>query len=171
MTGSRSVRERAASVRLVAVDVDGTLTDGGMYYSADGEALKRFDTRDAMGLGLVRSAGVEVAIVTSEDSKIVAARAAKLGICHVFLGVKDKVECLARLLSELGFEWADLAFIGDDVNDHPVLAKAGLSACPADAPGSTPALVHYVCANPGGRGAVRELCELILSARTAEMGE
>ena len=164
-TNESAVRAAAERVRLLCVDVDGTLTDGGMYYSADGEAMKRFDTRDAMGMSLVRDQGIVVAILTSEESDIVAARARKLQIDDVFFGVKDKVSCMAELIERRGLRWGDVAFVGDDVNDHAVLAKVGLSACPRDAPGDTCRKVMYVCRAPGGHGAVREVCELILSAR------
>ncbi len=164
-TASAAELEAASRrVKLICVDVDGTLTDGGMYYSAQGEELKRFDTRDAMGLLLLRKAGIAVAICTSENSPIVAARARKLQIEDCLLGIKDKVAAIGALLAQHGLDWPQLAYVGDDVNDQAVLAKAGLSACPADAPGKTPAQVMYVCNRLGGHGAVREVCELILAA-------
>jgi len=151
-----------SALKLFATDVDGTLTDGGMYYTPDGELMKRFDTRDAFGMNLLRKAGFELAIVTAEDSPIVAARARKLKIDRVFLGVSDKIELLAGVLGELGLDWNNLAYAGDDLNDLPVIEKAGFSACPSDAARQTRAAAKYVCRNPGGRGAVREMCELIL---------
>jgi YrbI family 3-deoxy-D-manno-octulosonate 8-phosphate phosphatase len=152
---------------LFATDVDGTLTDGGMYYTPDGELMKRFDTRDAFGMNLLRKAGFELAIVTAENSPIVTARAKKLRIERVFLGVQGKVKLLTGVLAELGLDWKNLAYVGDDLNDLPVIEKAGFSACPSDAARQIRNSAHYVCNNPGGRGAVREMCELILDNLTA----
>jgi len=159
------VRQIAGRIRLMVVDVDGTLTDGGMYYSAEGEKLKKFDTRDAMGLSLLRKQGIAVAMVTSEDTPIVTARAAKMRVKDVFVGVRDKGPVVESLLAKAGAGWEELAYVGDDVNDHAVLSRAGLSACPLDAPARTRRMVKYVCRRPGGCGAVREVCELILAAR------
>jgi N-acylneuraminate cytidylyltransferase len=161
----RPMEEAISRVKLVCVDVDGTLTDGGMYYSADGEQLKRFDTRDAKGLAMLREAGLDVAIVTSEDTPIVTARARKIGVGHVLLGVSDKMAEVSGLLEQLGLQWDQLAFIGDDVNDRAVMERAGFSACPSDAPLAGSGVARYTCIRPGGHGAVREVCGLLLDGR------
>jgi N-acylneuraminate cytidylyltransferase len=161
---SEALARAAAATRVFCVDVDGTLTDGGMYYTDAGEAMKRFNTRDAMGMGRLRERGIQLAIVTSEDSPIVLARARKLNIPHVFVGVKDKVGVLEGLLKDLGFTWEQLAYVGDDLNDLPVIRKAGFSACPADAAPEVARSATYVCKARGGHGAVREVCNLILAA-------
>ena len=161
---SRYLHSALKKIKLLAVDVDGTLTDAGMYWSAEGDQLKKFNTRDAKGLELVRKAGIEVAILTSEDSPIVSARARKLGIQHCFVGVGDKQECLAKLLRELDFDLAETAYIGDDINDLACIKAAGFSASPADAVAAVTATVHYVSRYSGGEGAVREVCELICAA-------
>ena len=148
--------------RVFATDVDGTLTDGGMYYSEAGEVLKRFDTRDAAGMQLLRERGITLAVITSEDSPIVTARARKLGIAHVYVGVKDKYPLCTRLLEELQVPWEKFAYIGDDLGDLQVLAAAGFSACPADACPEVRDTADYVCSRSGGHGAVREFCERIL---------
>lgn len=148
--------------RVFATDVDGTLTDGGMYYSEAGEVLKRFDTRDAAGMHLLREEGITLVVVTSEDSPIVTARARKLGIAHVYVGVKDKYPKCRQLLEELQVPWEEFAYIGDDLGDLQVLAAAGFSACPADACAEVFGTVDYVCRRSGGHGAVREFCEHIL---------
>ena len=127
---SRYLHSALKKIKLLAVDVDGTLTHAGMYWSAEGDQLKKFNTRDAKGLELVRKAGIEVAILTSEDSPIVSARARKLGIQHCFVGVGDKQECLAKLLRELDFDLAETAYIGDDINDLACIKAAGFSASP-----------------------------------------
>jgi YrbI family 3-deoxy-D-manno-octulosonate 8-phosphate phosphatase len=156
---------RAAAVRALAVDVDGTLTDGGIYYSEAGEVLKRFDTRDAFGMNQLRQCGLRLAIITAEDSPIVLARARKLRIEDVYVGVTDKLEVMGRLLEKWGLAWNEIAFVGDDLNDLPVLERAGFAACPADAAPEVVRQVHYVCHRAGGHGAVREVCHFILDAR------
>jgi 3-deoxy-D-manno-octulosonate 8-phosphate phosphatase (KDO 8-P phosphatase) len=151
-------------IRLFVTDVDGTLTDGGMYYSSSGEMMKKFHTRDAAGMARLRQCGIELAIVTTEDSDIVLARANKMKVAHVYLGAEDKERVVADLLAKLGLTWDQLAFVGDDLNDLEVIHKAGFSACPADAVPAVRQIAGYVCSNPGGAGAVREVCDLILTA-------
>ncbi len=161
----RAIAARARRVELLVLDVDGVLTDGGLYYGADGELLKRFDVKDGHGLVLCRISGLPTAILTARSSRIVEVRAKELGIRHVLQGERDKEAGLERLLAEAGVSADRVAYIGDDVNDLPVLRRTGLSACPADAVPEVRAAVDHVCAAPGGRGAVRELCELVLRAK------
>jgi 3-deoxy-D-manno-octulosonate 8-phosphate phosphatase (KDO 8-P phosphatase) len=159
------LRARAASIRLVVSDVDGVLTDAGVYYSAEGEALKRFSMRDGMGVELLGRAGIRTALLTREQSPIVAARAKKLQIETLWSAQLDKREALPRLVQELGVPAQAVAYIGDDVNDLGALgwvAEAGLAVCPADAVPKVLAAVHFVTAARGGHGAFRELCDLIL---------
>jgi YrbI family 3-deoxy-D-manno-octulosonate 8-phosphate phosphatase len=163
----QSLHETLAKIKLLVVDVDGTLTDAGMYWSAEGDQLKKFNTRDAKGLELVRNVGVAVAIITSENSPIVTARARKLGIQHCFVGVGNKQKCLEALLSELKVGLADVAYIGDDINDLDCMKISGFSACPADAVEAVTATAQYISKYAGGMGAVREICELICAARAA----
>lgn len=153
-------------IRLLAVDVDGTLTDGAMYYDKDGEVLKRFHTRDGHGLATLRKAGIDIAFISGEDSPIAAARARKLGVTRVHGGVKDKLPVLKRLVAELGLAQAETAYMGDDVNDLECLNWAGVSACPADAVGAVRRSTGIVCRLPGGHGAVREFCDLIVAAKS-----
>jgi len=157
--------ETARKVKMFCADVDGTLTDGGMYYSEDGEAMKRFNTRDAFGMRLLRDQGVAVGMITAEDSDIVRSRARKLKIDEVHLGIQDKEPFVEQLLAERGISWEEFAYIGDDMNDLEVIRRAGLSACPHDATSEIRMAARYVCLQHGGQGAVRELCDLILSAR------
>ncbi len=159
------LRARAASIRLVVSDVDGVLTDAGVYYSAEGEALKRFSMRDGMGVELLGRAGIRTALLTREQSPIVAARARKLQIDTLWSGELDKRQALPRLVQELSVPAQAVAYIGDDVNDLGALgwvAEAGLAVCPADAVPKVLAAVHFVTAARGGHGAFRELCDLIL---------
>lgn len=164
---SPRIREKAVPVKLVITDVDGVLTDGGVYYSENGEQLKRFSIRDGMGVERLRDiAGVETGIMTGELSGSVRKRAEKLGITELHLGVKRKAEALERLLTEKGLTPEQIAFIGDDVNDVGALRMAGFSACPADAMPDIAAIADYVCRQDGGRGAFREFAELIIAAQS-----
>lgn len=156
---------RAAATRLLVTDVDGVLTDGGVYYSARGEELKRFSIRDGMGVERLRDAGVETAIITGERSESVARRAEKLGITRLVLGARDKRRALAELIETTGLATVELAYIGDDVNDLPALeivARAGLTSAPADAMPEVRAVAHHPCAARGGHGAFRDFAEWIL---------
>lgn len=160
-----NVADRARGIRLLVMDVDGTLTDGAMYYSANGEELKRFSTRDGMGITLLRRGAIEAAIITSENSSIVTRRAEKLAIQHVILGCHDKTSALRELSERLSIPLDCIAYIGDDVNDAPVMTIVGLSACPADAVEAVKKGSHIVLESIGGNGAVREFCERILVAQ------
>ena len=148
-------------IRMIVVDVDGTFTDGGMYYDAKGEALKKFNTRDAKGLLLLQEAGVRICIVTAEDSKVVHARMRKLGFEDYFPGVKDKPAWLAEACERWQVTLEQTAYIGDDVNDLACLRVVGFSACPADAVPEVRDAVKYICTAEGGDGAVREFSDLI----------
>lgn len=158
--------ERARRVQLLCVDVDGTLTDAGMYYGPDGEVMKKFNTRDGMGLARVREVGVAVAIISGEDSAIVHARATKLQIDDVYRGAADKRVAIDDLRQRHGLAYEEIAFVGDDLNDLPALECVGLACAVADAVGPVRRIAHLVTSRAGGNGAVRELCELLVAART-----
>jgi 3-deoxy-D-manno-octulosonate 8-phosphate phosphatase (KDO 8-P phosphatase) len=160
-----TVKDRAQRIRLLVMDVDGVLTDGGLYYGPDGEVMKRFDVKDGHGLVMLRHLGIPSAILTARSSRIVETRMRELGVLHIVQGARDKEEGLERILTAAGAALEQVAYIGDDINDLPVLTKVGLSACPADARQEVREAVHYVCRTPGGRGAVRELIEVILHAQ------
>lgn len=162
-----AVLERARRIRLLVLDVDGVLTDGRLYLSASGEELKVFHVRDGSGLVALQRAGVTVAIVSGRDSPAVTRRAAELGIRHVRQGVADKGAELDRLLGELGVAPEELACVGDDTPDAPMLRRAGLAIGVADAHPALLASAHWVTRAKGGRGAVREVCDLLLSARAS----
>ena len=162
-----AVLERARRIRLLVLDVDGVLTDGRLYLSASGEELKVFHVRDGSGLVALQRAGVTVAIVSGRDSPAVTRRAAELGIRHVHQGVADKGAELDRLLAELGVAPEELACVGDDTPDAPMLRRAGLAIGVADAHPALLASAHWVTRAKGGRGAVREVCDLLLSARAS----
>jgi 3-deoxy-D-manno-octulosonate 8-phosphate phosphatase (KDO 8-P phosphatase) len=159
------VRARACKIRLVAMDVDGVLTDAGMYYTEAGDELKKFNTRDGMGVALVREAGLATAILTRESTKLVERRGAKMRIDHVFIGVTDKLTCMRGLLEQLGLTLDQVAYIGDDVNDYELLCHVGLAAAVRDASRLPKSVAHIITDAKGGEGAVRELCEIILEAQ------
>lgn len=159
------VTERAAKVQLLIMDVDGVLTDGRLIYGPSGEALKTFDVKDGHGLVLMRIAGVETAILSARQSEIVRARAGELAIRRVIQGQRDKLKAYERLLADTGRKDEEVAYVADDVNDLEVLARVGLACAPADAVEEVRRQAHLVTRAPGGRGAVREVCEVILKAR------
>jgi len=160
-----TVSDRARRVRLLCVDVDGVLTDAGMYYGPDGEVLKKFNTRDGMGLARVREVGVAVAIISGEDSAIVHARAAKLKIDDVYCDAANKRAAVDALCDKHDLALDQVAFIGDDLNDLSALESVGLACAVADAAEPVQAVAHYVTRRRGGDGAVREVCELLISAK------
>lgn len=157
--------EIARRLRLVVFDVDGVLTDGLLTYGPSGEALKTFHTRDGHGLVLLRLAGLEPAILSARDSEIVRTRMRELGVRLVLQGQRDKAKGIELLSDRAGCGLDETAFMGDDVNDLPALTRVGLSACPADAHAEVLARTDLVTRNPGGRGAARELCDLVLQAK------
>lgn len=149
-------------IKLIVFDVDGTMTDGGMYYNADGDIIKKFQVKDGMGIVLLKKAEFKIALMTSENSPIVAARAEKLGVDSAILGCHDKTEAIKILADEMNLELHEIAFMGDDVNDYHAMDLVGFSACPADAVDAIKRISDYVCQANGGAGAVREFAELIL---------
>ena len=152
----------AGPVRLVVLDADGVLTDGRIAYLGDGAQLVSFDVKDGQGIVALREAGVEVAILSARDSPALRHRAAELGIGHVLVSVSDKASELAALADRLGIALAEACYVGDDVADLAPMALCGLSAAPADAVEPVRQAAVIVLAHPGGRGAVRELADLLL---------
>ena len=159
------VLARARAVRLLILDVDGVLTDGSLYFTAQGEEMKRFDVRDGHGLRMLADAGVPVAIVSGRRSDAVARRAEGLGIDEVIQGIDDKLGACRELAQRHGIVLDQCAAMGDDLPDLPVLRRVIFSASVPGAPAVVRAAAHYVTEREGGRGAVRELCEFILSAQ------
>ena len=156
-------REKAARVTLLLLDVDGVLTDGRLYYGPEGEVLKVFDVRDGHGIVMLRD-HLDVGILSGRSVGPMRARVEDLRFKHLLFGQKEKLPAYQELIQRLGLDDAEVAFMGDDVNDVPVLRRVGLAACPADACPEARAAVHLVSPFPGGHGAVRQLCELILRA-------
>ena len=161
------MRERLAAVRLLALDVDGVLTDGRIWILADGGEGKAFHIHDGHGLKRLMQAGVRVALISGRDSAATAHRARELGIDAVHLGVSDKAECLRRVAAEAGVELGECAYMGDDEPDLPALAAAGIALAPANAVAAVRAVADWCAQSAGGHGAVREVCELLLAAHEA----
>lgn len=149
-------------IKLVILDVDGTMTDGGMYYSPEGDVIKKFQVKDGMGIVLLKKAGFKVAIMTSEDSPIVAIRAKKLAVDATILGCHNKTDAVKLLAEEMQLEMQEIAFMGDDVNDYHAMKLVGFSTCPSDAVDAIKQISDFVCQAKGGNGAVREFAELLL---------
>jgi 3-deoxy-D-manno-octulosonate 8-phosphate phosphatase (KDO 8-P phosphatase) len=162
---SASKRLRWSAIRALVTDVDGVLTDGGLYYTEQGDEVKRFDVRDGQGLVSLREAGVLTAIVTRRQSAIVARRARELGIAEVHQNVTDKGAAIAELLAHHALTASSVCYVGDDVGDLPALRAVGLPVAVADAVAEVRRAAAYVTRARPGHGAIREICDLILAAR------
>jgi 3-deoxy-D-manno-octulosonate 8-phosphate phosphatase (KDO 8-P phosphatase) len=157
--------QRAKPIRLLFLDVDGVLTDGTIYYSSQGEALKPFNTLDGQGIRYLRDVGIEVGIISGRGSESLRARAQDLGIKELHMSVQDKRQKAQEILTRLGFEWSQVAVMGDDWPDLPLLNRAGLSCAPSNAHPELRIRVHCVTSKTGGHGAVREVCDFILKSQ------
>ena len=160
---------RAVRLALVVTDNDGVLTDGTVYVAATGEHMKAYSVRDGMGVERLRERGIATGVLTREPPDLIAPRAGKLALGHLWTGVRDKHAQLGRILDDTGVGLDQLAYIGDDVNDLGILeaiGEVGLTAAPADAMPEVRDAVHYICSAPGGRGAFREVAEWLLRLRT-----
>jgi 3-deoxy-D-manno-octulosonate 8-phosphate phosphatase (KDO 8-P phosphatase) len=157
--------ERAQRVRLMLFDVDGVLTDGTLYMGEGGEIMKAFNALDGHGIKMLAESGVEVGLLSSRQSRIVALRAAELGIALVRQGAADKAAEFATILAERQIDAAQAGFMGDDVLDLPVLTRCGFAASVPAAPEAVRSRAHFLPESPGGRGAVREVCEFIMRAQ------
>jgi 3-deoxy-D-manno-octulosonate 8-phosphate phosphatase (KDO 8-P phosphatase) len=162
--GSQELSAKAAAVKLLVFDVDGVLTDGGLYYGPDGEAFKRFDVKDGHALVMARLLGLPAAVLTARTSRIVEVRGRELGLVAVEQGHKDKATGLRQLCERVGVVPELCAYMGDDINDLAPMEMVGLPACPADAVLEVRQNAIFVSQAPGGRGAARELVEICLKA-------
>lgn len=157
--------DAAARVRVLVLDVDGVLTDGRLYYGTRGEALKVFHVRDGLGLKLLAAAGVTVAVISGRRSGMTGRRCRELGVRHLLQGVEDKLAAFQRLRGRLGVSAGACACVGDDVPDVPLMREVGLSFAVADAHPQARNAAHVITRLPGGKGAVREVCDYLLEAR------
>lgn len=159
------IREKAARIRLVIFDVDGVLTDGRLFFDEQGYEYKSFHSRDGLGINLLRQTGVEVAVISGRASQTVAQRMKNLGIVHVFQGQQDKLAAFQALCRDLHLTPEQVAHVGDDLLDLPIMRRVGLSIAVADAHHSILPYAHWRTSNPGGAGAAREVCDLIMEAQ------
>ena len=159
------MRSRPQAIRLLVLDVDGVLTDGRLYYGADGEKLKVFDVQDGYGIKALRAAGIEVAVITGRRSAALRHRCRELGLKHVLQGVEDKRSAFERLIGRLGVSAESCAAIGDDAPDVPLMRAVGLAYAVRNAHSVARRVAHRITRLAGGRGAVREVCDELLRAR------
>lgn len=162
---NEELKGRAGGIRLAVFDVDGVMTDGSLFLDDEGREYKAFNSLDGHGLKMLRRSGVELAIITGRTSQLVIKRAANLGIPHLYQGVEDKLEAWREVTAKLGLAAHESAFMGDDVIDLPPMIRCGLALTVPAAPPLVKARAHYVTQAGGGRGAVREVCELIMAAQ------
>jgi len=160
-----ALKERAANIRMLILDVDGVLTDGKLYFDHNGNESKAFNTRDGMGMKALQRVGIEVAVITGRKSEAVALRMAQLGIKHVYQGREDKLNAFLELLKITGLDAQQICFAGDDWIDLPILMRVGLAVSVADAEERVKQQSHWITPSNGGDGAAREICNLILAAQ------
>lgn len=162
---------RAAKIKLVLFDVDGVLTDGSLFLGDDGQEYKAFNSRDGHGLKMLQHTGITVGIITGRTSKVVEYRAANLGIKHVFQGYAEKLPPYENLIKRLDVQPEAVAFVGDDVVDLPIMRKVGLAVAVQDAHYLVKDHAHWITPNNGGRGAARDLCEMLMHAQGTFVAE
>ena len=168
---SEKLLARAKAVKLLLFDVDGVLTDGSLFLDNHGEEYKAFNSRDGHGLKMLQRNGVEVGIITGRESQIVAHRTKELGIRHVRQGCADKLPVYEQMIAELKLKPEQVGFVGDDVVDLPILLRVGLAVCPQDGHFLVKRHAHWVTPNRGGRGAGRDVCELLMLAQDSFSSE
>ena len=161
----QDITQKAAAVRLVVFDVDGVLTDGGLFIGDDGQEYKAFNSKDGHGMTMLQHTGVQIAIITGRTSEVVKIRMAGLGVQHLYQGRREKLPAYDELKAVTGFTDNEIAYVGDDVVDLPVMRRVGLAIAVQDAHDLTKQHAHWITPSNGGRGAAREVCELIMNAQ------
>jgi 3-deoxy-D-manno-octulosonate 8-phosphate phosphatase (KDO 8-P phosphatase) len=167
LTSQHDIMQRARHIRLLALDVDGVLTDGQLYFSNSGEEMKSFSTLDGQGIKLLQDSGVAVALITARSSQLVSNRAANLGIRHVVQGSHDKLKALQELQATLGISMDETAYVGDDLPDLACILRVGLGITVPNGHASIKDRAFCITSTPGGRGAVREVCDWIMQAQNS----
>ena len=162
---SNKIKEKASNVHLVVFDVDGVLTDGSLLYGENGEQLKRFNVKDGVGIKLLQCFDIAVAVISAKQSAALACRLNDLGIIHQYMGCKDKLVALDGLLAQLGLDYGQVAFCGDDVIDLKVMKHVGLAIAPADAYKMVQDYAHVCTQALGGKGVAREVADMILASK------
>jgi 3-deoxy-D-manno-octulosonate 8-phosphate phosphatase (KDO 8-P phosphatase) len=161
------MKERLEKIRILLMDVDGVLTDGRIVIDSNGVESKFFNVKDGHGIKMIQRAGIEVGIISGRESRVVEKRASELGIPHVYQKAFDKILPYREILSKTGFDDCNVAYIGDDIIDVPLLRRVGFAAAPADAVSDVFPHVHFVSGKNGGCGVVREICDLLLKSQSA----
>jgi len=161
----QDILEKAARIRLVIFDVDGVLTDGSLFYGDDGQEYKAFHSKDGHGMKMLQSTGVQIGIITARTSRVVEVRMASLGIAHVYQGQLEKLPAYEELKCDTGMSDEQIAYVGDDVVDLPILTRVGLAVAVADSHPLVLRHAHWQTPAPGGRGAARQVCELLMEAQ------
>jgi 3-deoxy-D-manno-octulosonate 8-phosphate phosphatase (KDO 8-P phosphatase) len=161
----QDILEKASKIKLVIFDVDGVLTDSSLFIGDDGQEYKAFNSKDGHGIRMLQDGGVDIAIITGRTSNVVAHRAKDLSIKYVYQGKREKLPAYEELLAETGFNPEEIAYVGDDVIDLPVMTKVGLAICVQDAHPFVKKHSHWITERNGGRGAGRDVCEMILEAK------
>ncbi len=159
------MNEKAKVVRLMIFDVDGVMTDGSLHYSDSGEEIKVFNSRDGHGIKMLKASGVKLAIITGRTSRALAQRANQFNVDYLYQGVEDKLAVFQEILAHAGLTPEDCGYMGDDVVDLPVMRRVAFAVAVPDAPELVRQHAHYVTGLPGGRGAVREVCDLIMQVQ------
>lgn len=157
-----NIADKISKIKIVLADIDGVLTDGGLYYSTEGLQMKRFNVKDGMGAVMLKEKGYKVGIISSDKSAIAQARADKLKLDFVNYGVENKMEIIEKICTSNNVTKDEIAYMGDDEIDLEVLKNVGLSACPSDAIKPVRDCVNFICSKPGGHGAFREFADLII---------
>ena len=158
----QDILEKASKIQLVIFDVDGVLTDGSLFYGDDGQEYKAFNSKDGHGMVMLRNSGLKIGIITGRTSNVVKIRMESLGIKHVYQGQKDKIPAYEQLKAELGLDDEQIAYVGDDIVDLPVMLRVGLSIAVADSHELVCEKADWTTRAAGGRGAAREVCELLM---------
>ncbi len=161
----QDIQQKARAIRLVIFDVDGVLTDGSLFLGDDGQEYKAFNSKDGHGMKMLQAAGMPIAIITGRTSEVVRIRMQSLGIAHVFQGIEDKAGTYEALKQQLGLDDSQIAYVGDDIVDLPVMTRVGLAICVADGHALVRQHAHWTTHHAGGRGAAREVCELLMDAQ------
>jgi YrbI family 3-deoxy-D-manno-octulosonate 8-phosphate phosphatase len=162
----RNIKSSVKNIKMLAMDMDGVLTDASVYCDINGTETKRFNVRDGMGLGLIRKIGIQTAIITKENTTIIDFRAEKLKIDYLYKGIDNKLGVLKKISEQSGISLENIAYIGDDINDIEILKSVGFAAVPGDAEPSLSNIADYVCVSKGGNGCVREVCNIILEVNS-----
>jgi len=161
----QDILKRAAGIKLVIFDVDGVLTDGSLFLGDDGQEYKAFHSRDGLGMKMLQATGVEIGIITARSSQVVSTRMESLGVRHVYQGKLKKITAFEELKQKLMLKNEQIAFVGDDVVDLPIMRQVGLAVCVQDGHRFVKQHAHWETPSPGGRGAAREVCELVMEAQ------